>query len=244
MLVRRELGPDAAVLHTREVRGRWLGWLPGPRQIEVTANALKAGLNVTVNGGLNTVGNNPLNFSSTAGQLSVGVQFDAPLTRVAERNIYRTALINYQQARRSYCAFEDQVNQILRSELRDIGANQLDFELRRAAVVVAVTQLDLTRLSLHQPPKPGEKSALGATTARDILQASSDLLNAQNNFLIGWLNYEIQRMNLDFDLGTMRLDENGMWIDPGPIQSGHGGVADMPETDAEAIPLPAPGTTL
>ena len=28
-LVRRELGPDAAVLHTREVRGsRWLGLLP------------------------------------------------------------------------------------------------------------------------------------------------------------------------------------------------------------------------
>jgi flagellar biosynthesis protein FlhF len=38
MLVRRELGPDAAVLHTREVRHRWFGWLPGPRQIEVTAS--------------------------------------------------------------------------------------------------------------------------------------------------------------------------------------------------------------
>ena len=37
-LVRRELGPDAAVLHTREVRRRWLGLLPGPRQIEVTAS--------------------------------------------------------------------------------------------------------------------------------------------------------------------------------------------------------------
>lgn len=38
-LVRRELGPDAAVLHTREVRGRgWLGLWPGARQIEVTAS--------------------------------------------------------------------------------------------------------------------------------------------------------------------------------------------------------------
>ena len=37
-MVRRELGPDAAVLHTREVRNRWLGLLPGPRQIEVTAS--------------------------------------------------------------------------------------------------------------------------------------------------------------------------------------------------------------
>ena len=42
-LVRRELGPDAAVLHTREVRGRWLGLLPGRRQIEVTASQ---GINV------------------------------------------------------------------------------------------------------------------------------------------------------------------------------------------------------
>ena len=38
-MVRRELGPDAAVLHTREVRTRRLfGWLSGPRQIEVTAS--------------------------------------------------------------------------------------------------------------------------------------------------------------------------------------------------------------
>jgi len=42
--VRRELGPDAAVLHTREVRSRWLGLLPGPRQIEVTASR---GVNVS-----------------------------------------------------------------------------------------------------------------------------------------------------------------------------------------------------
>ena len=33
-LVRRELGPSAAVLHTREVRGNGLlGWLSGVRQI-------------------------------------------------------------------------------------------------------------------------------------------------------------------------------------------------------------------
>ncbi|MEN6458351.1 MAG: flagellar biosynthesis protein FlhF [Thermoguttaceae bacterium] len=42
-LVRQELGPDAAVLHTREVRDRWLGILPGRRQVEVTASS---GVNV------------------------------------------------------------------------------------------------------------------------------------------------------------------------------------------------------
>ena len=38
-LVRRELGPSAAVLHTREVNHRGLlSWIPGRRQIEVTAS--------------------------------------------------------------------------------------------------------------------------------------------------------------------------------------------------------------
>jgi flagellar biosynthesis protein FlhF len=43
-LVRRDLGPDAAVLHTREVRRiRLFGLLQGPREIEVTAST---GVNV------------------------------------------------------------------------------------------------------------------------------------------------------------------------------------------------------
>ena len=43
-MVRQELGPEAAILHTREVRRRRLfGWLSGARQIEVTASA---GVNV------------------------------------------------------------------------------------------------------------------------------------------------------------------------------------------------------
>ncbi len=43
MLVRQELGPDAAVLHTREVRDRLWKVLPGPKRIEVTASC---GINV------------------------------------------------------------------------------------------------------------------------------------------------------------------------------------------------------
>jgi len=42
-MVRRDLGPDAAVLHAREVRRRRFGLLPGPRRFEVTASR---GINV------------------------------------------------------------------------------------------------------------------------------------------------------------------------------------------------------
>ena len=38
-IVRRELGPDAAVLHTREVPASAISWLRATRQIEVIATA-------------------------------------------------------------------------------------------------------------------------------------------------------------------------------------------------------------
>jgi len=37
-LVRDELGPDASVLHTRDITSTWVRWLGG-RMIEVTASA-------------------------------------------------------------------------------------------------------------------------------------------------------------------------------------------------------------
>lgn len=37
-LVRRDLGPDASVLETREIGSTWLGWLGTTRQVEVTAS--------------------------------------------------------------------------------------------------------------------------------------------------------------------------------------------------------------
>jgi hypothetical protein len=50
----------------------------------------------------------------------------------------------------------------------------------------------------------------GVTTARDLVQSLSDLLNVQNDFLSVWVNYEVQRLALDHDLGIMELDEAGL----------------------------------
>jgi hypothetical protein len=58
---------------------------------------------------------------------------------------------------------------------------------------------------------------LGANAARDLVDALTDLLNQQNTFLGVWVDYEAERMALDFKLGTMQLDARGIWIDPGEI---------------------------
>ncbi len=183
------------------------------RLIYFNANDLQSNLDLVFSGDLGNVGDNPFRFRDTRGRLRVGLEFDAPLTRLAERNVYRQSLIEYQQARRSYYQFRDRVYQGLRNTLRQIRLNEVNFELRRAAVQVAISQVDLTQLRLSEPPKPGETSQFGSTTARDLVQSLSDLLNVQNDFLSVWVNYEVQRLNLEVDLGVMEISPNGLRIE-------------------------------
>ena len=192
------------------------------RLIEFNANALKSNLSVNVTGDVGTKGNNPLNFDDANGTLRAGVQFDAPLTRLIERNQYRQSLIDYQQARRSLMAQRDEIHRGLRARLRQIHLDQFNLELRRLAVDVAITQTDIARLKLAEPEKPvgdGKAAAPSAspTVARDLVDALLNLQQSQATFISVWGDYEIQRRLLDFDLGTMSLDERGLWTDPGSV---------------------------
>ncbi len=212
------------------------------RLIEFNANTLESDLDLVFQGDIGTVGDNPLRFRDTNGRLRVGFEFDAPLTRLAERNQYRQALIEFQQARRNFMETEDRIQQGLRATLRSAELNQVNFELRRAAVQIAINQVDLARLRLNEPPKPGVAAEFGATTALNLVNSLSDLLNVQNDFLSVWVNYEALRIGLDLQLGTMQLDDRGVWIDPGPIV-GDRAPAIQPELiqpPIEVLPLPAP----
>ncbi len=216
-----ELDPAEALQIARANRRDWqnarAALVDQWRQIELAANELQSGLDLTFSGDINTLGDHPFRFRGTTGRLRVGLEFDAPLTRLVERNAYRETLINYQQARRQYMAFEDSVSRSLRQTLRAIRQRQLEFELSRAGVHVAISQVDSRLLQLREPPKPGAEQKFGATTARDLVSALSGLLSAQNEFLGLWVDHEVDRINLDLDLGTMQLDADGAWIDPGPI---------------------------
>jgi len=234
-----EMSPETAysiaLMRRRDLMNARTALVDVWRQIEVRANALLAGLDVTFSGDVRTTGNNPLAFTSTTGRLRVGLQFDAPLTRLVERNVYRESLIEYQRARRAYYAFQDRINQGLRQTLRQIQLDQLNFEIRRTAVYLAIVQVDVTRLRLIRPPKPGETQQLGATTSRDLVQSLAELVSSQNDILGVYTDYEAQRLNLDLDLGTMELDRCGYWVDPGPM------VEDASNPPAlEEIPSPEP----
>lgn len=195
------------------------------RLVHFNANALESDLDLVFAGDIGNVRDNPFDLRSTNGRLRVGLQFDAPLTRLAERNLYRQSLIEYQQARRNYYQFRDRIQRDVRATIRQLRLDDLNFELRRAAVHVAITQVDLARLRLSEPARPvasstpgtptepGGGSQFGDTVARDLVNALIDLLNVQNDFLSVWVDHEVQRLNLDYDLGIMELDNRGIRIE-------------------------------
>lgn len=190
------------------------------RQIDYNANPLMSGLDIKFEGSLGTTQGEASRFDARAGDIRGILQFDTPLDRLKERNDYRESQVSYQRARRDYMLFEDRVTQSLRNTLRIMELGQLNFELRRAAVQSALQQVDLARLKLDEPPRPGQAAVqIGATAARDLVSALSDLLSAQNEFLALWVGNEVLRMELDYELGLMEVDTKGKWVEPGPFTS-------------------------
>lgn len=218
-----DMKADYALEVARRYRRDWMNnraaLVDSWRLIQFQSDQLQGGLSILFSGDLANVGQNPFDLRASNGRLRVGAQFDAPLTRLAERNTYRQAIIEYQQARRRYYTFEDSVARALRTELRRVSTNQINFELQRRAVIVAARQVMLNTLIDQEEQRT---LTTRVTAARDAVQALSDLLSAQNQFMGFWVNYEVLRYSLDLDLGTMQLDSEGLWIDPGKFGPDYG----------------------
>lgn len=250
-----EINPAEALQIARVNRRDWANaraaLVDTYRRIEFFADDLESDLDLVVSGGVSRAAVTDLpNNDNTS--LRVGLRWDAPITRLQERNTYRQALIEYEQAKRSYYNFEDSVWQGLRSSIRQLQANRINFELGRQSVRIAANQLELNEDIRSFRDARGLNS--GPTAARDTISALGDLLDSQNSLLNIFVNFEVVRRGLDLDLGTMELTPDGLWIDPGPIEpeyllglvgTSEGGLIDCGITTSNALcPTPDCGMPL
>jgi outer membrane protein TolC len=218
---RIELGTEdafqMALSHRLDIMNRRAALVDTWRLIAFNADALQSRLDVIFEGDLSTARNNPVSFRAPTGNLRVGLQFDAPFTRLLERNNYRQSLIDYQRDRRSFIQSLDSVHRDLRQLLRRLEELRINLEIQRRAVAISIRRVDLTQEELNKPvppPQPGQPAAqFGPTAALNLLTALSDLRNTQNNFMSVWLNHYATRMQLMRELGVMVLDEQGRWVD-------------------------------
>lgn len=52
-----------------------------------------------------------------------------------------------------------------------------------------------------------------ANSGLNLIQALNTVLNAQNSLIQNWVSYETDRLNIHRDMGTMDVDETGLWVD-------------------------------
>lgn len=187
------------------------------RKVTVAANALRSDLLVTVNADVGTdpFGKNPFAFSAADSRVAVGLAFDGPLNRQAERNVYRASLIAYQRARRNHMELSDTIELAIRQDLRQLALQKVSFEISRLRLVTAVRQLEAARLRILDA-----KSSTSTSTI-DILNALQGLLSARNDFVENFVRYEQQRIQLFLDLEALRLDDRGFPRDLDLFQPGN-----------------------
>lgn len=186
------------------------------RQIRVTADRLQAGLDVVVGANLATgaLPNGPFDFNSRANSYTVGLQFDAPLNRYAQRNNYRASLINYQRARRQWMASRDAVILSIRRGMRQLETDRLNFSIARQSLIAAARQVDAARERLLL------SGANDSTGTLDILNALNSLLSAKNALISSWVACEVGRLQLLLDLELLDLDDRGLYRDAAPLDPG------------------------
>ena len=244
------IDPDIAFEVARANRLDWMNnraalvdqW----RLIQFNAMSLLAGLDLEIDGNVSSTGTNPARFRAPTGIMGGRLRFDAPLTRLRERNNFRQSILDYQQVRRQQIRYEDRIKLSIRQLLRQLELDERNLETQRRAVIIAIRRVDQTRLSLSQPaPPPPPPSADGSipiidatagqlapTATLNLIYAFNDLRSSQDALTSIWINYYATRASLAYQLGVMNLDENGVWVD-------------MPFTDcsrmsAEETVLPPP----
>jgi outer membrane protein TolC len=212
------------------------------RQIQISQNQLQSMLNLTAGGDISTARNNPVSFRAPTGSLRLGLEFDAPFTRLLERNAYRETLIRYQRSRRGFIQSQDSLHLGLRALIRQIEQLRNNLAIQRRAVAIAIRRVDSTRANLYAPVpsrQPGQRVAqFGPTSAINLLSSLSSLRDTQNSFLRAWLSYYAARMRLVRELGIMELSETGDWVDQPlpPLSSMLPADTDMPVENPSSEP--------
>jgi hypothetical protein len=181
------------------------------RQLAVTANGLLGFFNVQVTNQAFTPQNssNPFGFLSEAKQFSLVFQTELPLVRVAQRNTFRQAQINFRRQQRALQFQEDTIKFQIRQEIRNLILNVEQYEISKRNLFLTLRQKDQTLQQIVAPPQGGAAGTGNqqATQTLNLVNTQSSVLALQNTLILYWVTYQAQRLGLYRDLGILPYDE-------------------------------------
>jgi outer membrane protein TolC len=133
---------------------------------------------------------------------------DLPLERTAERNAYRESFISLERATREVQTLEDRIKLNIRNRLRNLLESRESLRIQAQAVLVAQKRVRSSSLFLEA----------GRAQMRDLLEAQDSLLAAQNELTQAAVGYRIAELELQSDIGVLKIDEKGLWTEYRPTE--------------------------
>lgn len=150
-----------------------------------------------------TDANQPFNFGFDNSETRLSIALDTPLNRRVQRNNYRVALINYNQAIRGLLAAEDEIKFAVRDDLRRLRLRRNQYEIGIKSAALAYERVVSTRLQLQL--------ARGNVVARDFLEAQQAYTAALSRVASEHIAFILDRVELFYDLEAIRLDQIAYW---------------------------------
>jgi len=148
---------------------------------------------------------------SNEGRYSALLDMDLPLERTSEQNAYRAGFIVLESAVRDMQDLEDQIKLSVRNKLRDMLLARESLRIQAKSVKVAQKRVRSTNLFLEA----------GRAEIRDLLEAQESLLSAQNSLTSAMINYRVAELELQSDMGVLKVDKNGLWQEFSPEEMNH-----------------------
>jgi outer membrane protein TolC len=172
------------------------------RRVGVAKNQLLPDLDLIINASVDsTPGTNPLDFDFEKTRWSAGLNGELPLDRKAERNAYRTSLINYERAGRQVQLAIDQVKLGIQDDWRSLDQAKRNYEISAVEVELSQRRVEEQELLME----------LGRGTARDLVDARTDMINARNKRTNAIIQHTLARLQFWRDLGILYIKPNGQW---------------------------------
>jgi outer membrane protein TolC len=173
------------------------------RRVFVAEDALNLQLDLTTNVQVPSESGKGLDLDWSRINWRAGFDLDLALNRVPSRNVYRAALITFDQAIRAREQSEDQLTFNVRNSLRNIQAALQTFRIQTTAVDVADSRVQATT-DLYDA---------GRIQVLEKLDAQRSLLNAQLARNAAIVDFSIARLQLMNDLEAIRLEPQGFRFD-------------------------------
>lgn len=143
-----------------------------------------------------------LNLNFDRRKLAAGATLDLRLDKKADRNAYRSAMIAQQRAARELDLQEENVRSALRTDWRDLDLARKQYEIAQAGIAQAERRLEEETLNRE----------LGLGTARDLIDAQQDLIEARDALTAALISHTLNRLRLWKDMGVLYITKDGSWM--------------------------------